>query len=408
MPSSAAPVAGSSGRSNDWRRASTTWIASPAAIASLATSTAWMYSSRPRLVPTGPPSDGEPADAAAGRPPRDPFSRAVDPAISAALGRELRSKRLEDRLLGDPVAALEIGRVGVERGDRRQRVGQVVEDQDEVGLDEGGGRDADRVTLGEWHGRLERRDRVVRERTDGAAGEARHPVGRLDAAARDEGADGVERVGRGDGLDRQVGRIGRLGHRPGLDPGEAVADLEEPARPDAEERVATEPLPALDRFEQVGRTAVIEAEEGPDRRLEVGRAGGAQEDRVGVGGVPLRLRQADRVCCAHRSAASGESKRPFVSGTKGRAFRGATLFSAMPHSPDRRAFASPRRPIGAALYRWRSAPEPTDVRGSRRFVVRSGGSRGHSLVVVAPARTSRRISGSTRDGYSSRSQPVSS
>ena len=32
------------------------------------------------------------------------------------------------------------------------------------------------------------------------------------------------------------------------------------------------------------------------------------------------------------------------------------------------SFALPRRPIGAALYRWRSAPEPTDVRGSRRLV----------------------------------------
>ena len=263
----------------------------------------------------------------------------------------------------------------MQRGDRRQRVGQVVEDEDEVGLDECGGRDADRVALGERHGRLEGGDRVVRQRTDGAAGEARHPVGRLDAAARDECPDGVERVGRGDGLDRQVGRIGRLGHRAGLDPGQAVADLEQPARPDAEERIATEPLPALDRFEEVGRSAVIEPEEGADRRLEVGRARGAQEDRVGVGGEPLRLRQADRVCCGHRSVASGESKRPFVSGTKGRAFRGATLFSAMPHSPDRRASASPRRPIGAALYRWRSAPEPTDVRGSRRLVVRSGGSR---------------------------------
>ena len=50
MPSSGCPVAGSVGRSNDWRRASTTWIASPAAIASFAVSTAWTYSSWPRLV----------------------------------------------------------------------------------------------------------------------------------------------------------------------------------------------------------------------------------------------------------------------------------------------------------------------------------------------------------------------
>ena len=56
IPSSGAPVAGSAGRSNDWRRARTTWIASPAAIASLATSTARMYSSRPRLVSIGRPA----------------------------------------------------------------------------------------------------------------------------------------------------------------------------------------------------------------------------------------------------------------------------------------------------------------------------------------------------------------
>jgi hypothetical protein len=58
-----------------------------------------MYSSRPRLVPTGPPSDGVSAAAAVERPDRDPFSlakplvveRARDPAISEALGRALRS-----------------------------------------------------------------------------------------------------------------------------------------------------------------------------------------------------------------------------------------------------------------------------------------------------------------------------
>ena len=41
-----------------------------------------------------------------------------------------------------------------------------------------------------------RRDRVVGQRADGAAGEARHALGRQDAAARHEAADRVERVGR--------------------------------------------------------------------------------------------------------------------------------------------------------------------------------------------------------------------
>ena len=81
----------------------------------------------------------------------------------------------------------------------------------------------------------------------------------------------------------------------------------------------------------------------------------------------------------------------------------------MPHLPDRRAGRSGRNrppPIGAARYRWRSAPEPSRRPRPAPPRVRSGGSRGHSLVVVVPARTNRRISGSTLDGYSSRSQPV--
>ena len=141
----------------------------------------------------------------------------------------------------------------MERGDGRQGVGQVVEDEDEVGLDEGRRRDADRVALGQRHRRLEGRHRVVGERPDGPAGEAGHALGRLDAAARHERADGGQRIGDGARLDRQVGRVDGHRHRPGLDPGDAVAHLEQAARSDAQERVATEPLAALDRFEQVGR-----------------------------------------------------------------------------------------------------------------------------------------------------------
>jgi hypothetical protein len=64
-------------------------------------------------------------------------------------------------------------------------------------------------------------------------------------------------------------------------------------------------------------------------------------------------------------------------------------------------------PIGAALYRWRSAPEPTGVatriRVGRRSVRRLPGP---ITVAAAPVSTSHRISLPTRDGYSSRSQPV--
>ena len=63
----------------------------------------------------------------------------------------------------------------------------------------------------------------------------------------------------------------------------------------------------------------------------------------------------------------GESRTTFVSGTKGRAFRGATLIRRCRTLVTDGRSASPRSPIGAALYRWRSAPEPTGVRGSRRL-----------------------------------------
>ena len=211
-------------------------------------------------------------------------------------------QRLEDGRLGDPVAAFEVGRVGVERGDRRQRVGQVVEDEDQVGLDERRRRDADRVVVRERDGGLEGRHGVVGDGPDGAAGEPWHPVGRFDPAAADELADRVERIGRGVRLDRQVGGVGRDRDGSGLDPGATVADLEESARADAEEGVAAQPLAAFDRLEEVGRIAVVEAQEGTDRGLEVGRARGAQADRVRVAGEPFGLAQADWISGGHRWA----------------------------------------------------------------------------------------------------------
>ncbi len=86
-----------------------------------------------------------------------PFVARGVPLSSAALGRDVRSSASKIAVSAIAVAALEIRRLGVERGDRRQRVGQVVEHEDEVGLDEGRGRDADRVALGERDRRLEAR-----------------------------------------------------------------------------------------------------------------------------------------------------------------------------------------------------------------------------------------------------------
>ncbi len=214
---------------------------------------------------------------------------------------------------------------------------------------------------------------------------------------------GRRRAGRAPRSSRSAGPgVGGDGDGSGLDPGVAIADLEQPARTDAEERVAPEALAALDRLEEVGRAAVIEAEEGTDRRLEVGRARGAQEDRVGVGGEALRLRQADRVRGAHRLA-SRIRQRPFVPGTKGRAFRGATLIRRVPHSRDRRpgfeTLDDRRCPVSLALCAGAYWVGGRPRRSVRRLP-------GPFPVAAAPVSTSHRVSLPTRDGYSSRSQPV--
>ena len=102
--------------------------------------------------------------------------------------------------------------------------------------------------------RLEAADRVVGEGADGAAGEARHALGRLDAAARDERADGARadrapRPSRSAGPGRRSATVtGRVWMR-------AWPSRTSSSRrgPDAQERVAAEALAALDRLEQVGR-----------------------------------------------------------------------------------------------------------------------------------------------------------
>ena len=57
-------------------------------------------------------------------------------------------KRFENGALGDAVAGVEVGRIRVERRDRRQRVRQVVDDDDEVGFHERCDRHADRIAAG--------------------------------------------------------------------------------------------------------------------------------------------------------------------------------------------------------------------------------------------------------------------
>jgi hypothetical protein len=218
----------------------------------------------------------------------------------------------------------------------------MVEHEDEIGLDERGGRDAHRVALRQRDGRLEDRHRIVGERTHCPAGEPRHAGRRHDAPPWHEAADRVERIrGFGD-VERQIRCVLRHRDRPGLRSSDAVADLEEPPRADTKERVASQPLPALDRLEEVRRPTVVEAEEGADGRLEVGRAGGAEQDRVRVRREALRLGQAERIVRRHVGGLHAarprrESNTTSRPGTKGRAFRGATLIRRC-RTRDRRAF----------------------------------------------------------------------
>ncbi len=205
-------------------------------------------------------------------------------------------ERLEDRPLGDPVPAVEVRRLRVERRDRAQLVAEVIEHDHEVRLDEARQRGVHRVAVGQRHGRLERRDRVVAEGAHGPAGEPRHPVHGHDATLGDERAEGLEGIGRVADRHRQVRGIRLHADRAGGHVGLAVADLQQPPRADAQEAVAAEPLPALDGLEEVGgRHAVVEAEEGADRRLEVRGARRAQQDRVGAAGEALGLGQAQRI-----------------------------------------------------------------------------------------------------------------
>ena len=103
-------------------------------------------------------------------------------------------------------------------------------------------------TLGSKHG-----DGVVGERAHRAAGEAGHPATGLRLASRQEAAEGGQRIAARQVRDRQVRRVVHHAHRAGLDARSPAAHLQEPARPDAQEAVASQALAALDRFEQVCR-----------------------------------------------------------------------------------------------------------------------------------------------------------
>ena len=119
--------------------------------------------------------------------------------------------------------------------------------------------------------------------------------------------------------------------------------------------------------------AVVQPQERADRRLQVRRARRAQEDGVRGRGQVLRLGEAERVGHGGGPSAArrlGCRRRPRIRNDQVRLFRDERSLvlprchprSALCRTRDRRILRGGPRPvrsIGAALYRWRSAPEPT-------------------------------------------------
>ena len=132
-------------------------------------------------------------------------------------------------------------------------MGQVVEHDHQVRLQEGRQRRTDWVGRRQMDGGLEGRYGVVGQHAHRAADEARHVRQRRDtAAAAGSARRAVSGSAAGDDLGVKLGRVFDA-HRPAADDRLAVAHLEQPARQHAQERVATEALAAFDRLEQVGR-----------------------------------------------------------------------------------------------------------------------------------------------------------
>ena len=284
-------------------------------------------------------------------------------------------QRLEDRRLGDPIATFEVRRLGVQGGDRRQRVGEMVEHEHQIGLDEGGHGDPDGIALGQRHAWLERRHRVV------ASAPTAPPVNRgMPSAGRTRRRgtkSGSRRAGPRPAASRPADRrIGRDRDRPRLDPGQPVAHVEQAPRPTP--GTSSVPVVRRPRPTRAGRPA--------RRRRDGGRLRSASRGRLGAwraAGSCRRSRpgassgQAQRIGGVMRPA-SENAERPFVSGTNSRAFRGATLIRRCRTLADRRVRVSPRfvrsaLPVSLALcagayWRLRLAPPR----------VRSGGSRVHS------------------------------
>ena len=269
-------------------------------------------------------------------------------------------------------------------------------------------RDADRVALGQRDASARTRRRRRRrarptappvKRGIPSVGRTRRRGTKARSAASGSGVvDRRRPAGRARRSGPSTGRVWIAGH--------AVADLEQPPRADAEERVAPEPLAALDRLEQVG---------GVRRRRGAGTRRSASRGPPGAwrAAGSCRRSAARRFASARLSGSAvviavglGESKTTVRLRDERSCLPRCHPHSAVPHSRDRR--------VGRCRHRRRSAL-PCIAGALRRSLLASAARAaprsvrrlpGPFAVVVVPARTSRRVSGSTCDGYSSRSQPV--
>ena len=214
----------------------------------------------------------------------------------------------------------------MQRGDRRQGVREVVDDDHEVRLQERGQWRSDRIRVGQRDRGLEGRDGVVREDADGAAGEARQVGQRSDAAP---GHEAAQRLREG----RRRGRS-RATSSPAC------------STPTGRERVVAPPS----RTSSMRRGSVPRNEYRPrrsppstdSRRYAGVPSSSARKTPIGVSRSASRVARSRTVSysAARRLASAREigssmsvgnvvsrnRNDPSSPGTKGRAFRGATLF----------------------------------------------------------------------------------
>ena len=220
-------------------------------------------------------------------------------------------------------------------------------------------------------------------------------------------------------MDGEIGRVVPYADGPILDPGTAVPDLEEPPRAD---RRGTSSDRGAPRPRRTRGGTPVSFRRRAARRRRSGSRGRPGELRAGgrcrpwpigrfasarlSGSVLLFIVDIRLPLPAPGTLPPGNQERPSSSRDERSCLPRCHPHSAIAALPDRRATRR-ELPIGAALYRWRSAPEPTCVRTVTRRVRRSVRRLpGPFAAAVVPISTSHRVSLPTLDGYSSRSSPI--